>query len=194
MHDVVGHSLAVITLQAGVAEHLLQTRPHEARRAIAAIRDVSKEALAELRTELAVLRDASPANGERMPTPGVRDLPDLVERMRAAGLDVGLENDGDAGKIPDIVAAAAYRIAQESLTNVVRHAGPGAHARVRTLRGDTGIEIEVIDDGTGSQNGAEGDGISGMRERVTALGGDFSAGSRPGGGFRVWASLPLSQR
>ena len=190
MHDVVGHSLAVITLQAGVAEHLLETRPHEARRAISAIRDVSKVALGELRTELAVLRGTASSNGERTPTPGLRDLPDLVARMRAAGLDIALENDADVGRVPDIVASAMYRIAQESLTNVVRHAGPGARASVRTHRTDACIEVEVIDTGTGARDGAEGDGINGMRERVTALGGDFSAGSRPGGGFRVWASLP----
>ena len=193
MHDVVGHSLAVISLQAGVAEHLLETRPHEARRAIAAIRDVSKEALAELRSELAVLRGTSATNGERTPVPGLRDLPDLVARMRAAGLDVDLESDGELQRIPDIVAASAYRIAQESLTNVVRHAGPGAHAHVRAVTGAGGIEVEVVDDGAGSRDGVEGDGLNGMRERVTALGGEFSAGNRPGGGFRIWASLPSTQ-
>lgn len=193
MHDVVGHSLAVISLQAGVAEHLLQTRPHEARRAIAAIRDVSKEALAELRSELAVLRGTATTNGERTPMPGLHDLPELIARMRAAGLDVDLESDADPQRIPDIVAASAYRIAQESLTNVVRHAGPGAHAHVRATTGADSIEVEVVDDGAGSRNGAVGDGINGMRERVTALGGDFSAGNRPGGGFRICAVLPWGQ-
>lgn len=193
MHDVVGHSLAVISLQAGVAEHLLETRPHEARRAIGAIRDVSKEALAELRTELAVLRGTAATNGERNPMPGLRDLPDLIARMRAAGLDVDLESDADPQRTPDIVAASAYRIAQESLTNVVRHAGPGAHAHVRAITGDEGIEVEVVDDGVGSRERAEGDGLTGMRERVAALGGEFSAGNRPGGGFRIWAALPWTR-
>lgn len=193
MHDVVGHSLAVISLQAGVADHLLDTRPDEVRRAITAIRTVSKEALADLRVELALLRGNGSQLGERAPAPTLHQLSDLVSRMREAGLAVDLETAANDRRVPDIVAAAAYRIVQESLTNVVRHAGPGVHATVRTRATETALELEVVDDGTGAAgNIDDGDGVKGMRERAMALGGEFVAGSRPGGGFRVWASLPWS--
>ena len=191
MHDVVGHSLAVISLQAGVADHLLETRPDEVRRAITAIRTVSKEALADLRVELALLRGNGSHSGERAPAPTLHQLDELVTRMREAGLAVDLDAPANDRRVPDIVAAAAYRIVQESLTNVVRHAGPAAHARVRIRETETALEVEVVDDGTGAAvSTAEGDGVTGMRERASALGGEFVAGSGPGGGFRVWASLP----
>lgn len=191
MHDVVGHSLAVISLQAGVADHLLESRPDEVRRAITAIRTVSKEALADLRVELALLRGNGSQSGERAPAPTLHQLSELVSRMRDAGLAVDLDTAPSDRRVPDIVAAAAYRIVQESLTNVVRHTGPAAHARVRIRETETGVEVEVVDDGAGAAGGTvDGDGVNGMRERASALGGEFVAGSRPGGGFRVWASLP----
>ena len=114
MHDVVGHSLAVISLQAGVADHLLETRPDEVRRAITAIRTVSKEALADLRVELALLRGNGSQSGERAPAPTLHQLSDLVSRMREAGLAVELDAAASVRRVPDIVAAAAYRIVQES--------------------------------------------------------------------------------
>lgn len=191
MHDVVGHSLAVISLQAGVADHLLETRPDEVRRAITAIRTVSKEALADLRVELALLRGNGAETAERAPAPTLDRLSELVSRMREAGLAVELDAAASDRRVPDIVAAAAYRIVQESLTNVVRHAGSHARARVRVRESDNALEVEVVDDGTGAAgNTDDGDGVQGMRERAIALGGEFVAGSRPGGGFRVWASLP----
>ena len=193
MHDVVGHSLAVISLQAGVADHLLETRPDEVRRAITAIRTVSKEALADLRVELALLRGNGSPSAERAPAPTLHQLSDLVSRMREAGLAVELDAAANDRRVPDIVAAAAYRIVQESLTNVVRHAGPAVHARVRVRETKNALEVEVVDDGTSAAGSTDdGDGVTGMRERAIALGGEFSAGSRPGGGFRVWASLPWS--
>jgi signal transduction histidine kinase len=189
MHDVVGHSLAVISLQAGVAERLLETRPDEVRKSVAAIRKVSREALTELRAELALLRgDGSPA--ERAPAPGLRALPGLVASMREAGLQVELVLDADQKPVPEIVAAAAYRIAQESLTNVVRHAGGGVHTTVRVEFDGKNLQVEVVDDGRGAAREPTGSGIDGMRERVTVLGGEFAAGARPQGGFRVWASIP----
>ena len=193
MHDVVGHSLAVISLQAGVADHLLETRPEEARKAVAAIRQVSHEALNELRAELALLRGEGSA-GERRPAPDLRALPGLVASMRGAGLPVELELDVDGRRISDLTAAAAYRIAQESLTNVVRHAGSGSRARVRIQLAGEELEVEVVDNGRGSAAAPAGSGIDGMRERVAALGGRFAAGNRPGGGFRVWASMPSPSR
>lgn len=189
MHDVVGHSLAVISLQAGVADRLLESRPDEVRKAIAAIRKVSREALAELRTELALLRgEGVPA--ERAPTPDLSALPGLVASMREAGLDINLEISLDHAAVPDIVASAAYRIAQESLTNVVRHAGPGAHTTVRVAFDGQDLLIEVVDDGRGAIGEAVGSGLDGMRERAAVLGGAFTAGTQPQGGFRVWASIP----
>lgn len=189
MHDVVGHSLAVISLQAGVAERLLESRPEEVRKSVAAIRKVSREALSELRAELALLRgEGSPA--ERAPAPDLRALPSLVASMREAGLQVELDADLDEHAVPEIVAAAAYRIAQESLTNVVRHAGVGAHTNVRVGFVGSDLQVEVTDDGRGTAGVPSGSGIDGMRERVAVLGGEFAAGSRPEGGFRVWASIP----
>jgi signal transduction histidine kinase len=192
MHDVVGHSLAVISLQAGVAERLLETRPDEVRKSVAAIRKVSREALTELRGELALLRgDGSPA--ERAPAPDLRALPGLVASMREAGLQVELDVDSDQRPVPEIVAAAAYRIAQESLTNVVRHAGVGVHTTVRVAFDGKNLLVEVVDDGRGAIGEPTGSGIDGMRERVVVLGGQFAAGARTQGGFRVWASIPSPQ-
>lgn len=191
MHDVVGHSLAVISLQAGVAEHLLESRPEQVRAAITAIRQVSKQALSELRDELALLRGSGDGLVERAPTPGLDALPSLVARMREAGMPVHLDVDGDASGVPDFVGSAAYRIVQESLTNVVRHAA-NAETNVSARVGADQVEVEVVDRGPGMHNGASpGDGIAGMRDRAGALGGTFSAGNRTGGGFRVWAALPL---
>lgn len=192
MHDVVGHSLAVISLQAGVAERLLETRPDEVRKSVAAIRKVSREALTELRAELALLRgDGSPA--ERAPAPDLRALPGLIASMREAGLQVELDFDADQKPVPEIVAAAAYRITQESLTNVVRHAGAGVHTTVRVEFDGKNLQVEVVDDGRGAIGEPSGSGIDGMRERVAVLGGVFAAGARPQGGFRVWASIPSPQ-
>jgi signal transduction histidine kinase len=190
MHDVLGHSLAVISLQAGVAEHLLESRPDEVRKAVAAIRHVSRHALSELRSELAALRGAG-GPGLRAPMPGLDELPALGAAMRDAGLPVELSIDVEAEAIPEIVAGAAYRIIQEALTNVARHAGPGARADVRVSRAGDRMEVEVVDDGTGVHGGgAAGSGIAGMAERAAALGGECTAANRPEGGFRVLALLP----
>jgi signal transduction histidine kinase len=192
LHDVVGHSLAVISLQAGVAEHLLDSRPEEVRRAVAAIRAVSRQALGELRAELSQLRGEPGVSAGDGSAPGLRAVPDLVAAMRDAGLAVDLRVEGGAEAVPDPVARAGYRVVQESLTNVVRHAGGAARATVRLAVGGHDLEIEVLDDGPGAPGPvAGGAGLRGMRERVAGLGGRFEAGGRPGGGFRVWALLPL---
>jgi signal transduction histidine kinase len=198
VHDVVGHSLATIALQAGVAEHLLADRAEkrqetadpdeQARRALADIRQLARRSLGELSAMLGVLREGEAA---RAPTPDVAQLPRLVDDVRAAGLPVTLEIENLNGEVPDVVGVAAYRIVQESLTNVVRHAGEGAHATVRVTARADGIEVEVADDGRGAAPGArDGNGLTGMRERAAALGGTFEAGTAPGGGFRVRALLP----
>jgi signal transduction histidine kinase len=193
VHDVVGHGLATISLQAGVAEHLLASRPEEARTSVVAIRQVSRQALEELRAEIGALRRGADDAAPRAPTPGLDAVPRLVDSMREAGLDVRLERSGDGAALPtEVVQTAGYRIVQEALTNVARHAGSSAHARVVVKAGRSALEVEVVDDGPGTAGAelAEGNGIAGMRERAAALGGRFEAGQVNGGGFRVWARLP----
>jgi signal transduction histidine kinase len=199
VHDVVGHGLATITLRAGVADRLADRDPAEVRAALQAIRQVSKESLAELSALLGVLRgedEEEDAAGERAPTPDLRALPRLVDGLREAGMDVALEVEADETPVvPEVVAAAGYRIVQEALTNVARHAGPDARARVRLARRDGVVEVEVRDDGRGAADPVRpGGGLTGMRERAAALGGRFEAGGAPSGGFRVWASLPVVPR
>jgi len=190
VHDVVGHGLATITLRAGVADRVADRDPAEVREALRAIRQVSRESLSELSALLGVLREDGPA--EHAPVPDLEALPRLVDGLREAGLDVDLQVEGNGAAVPDVVAAAGYRIVQEALTNVARHAGPNAHARVRLARHDGVVEVEVRDDGTGAPATLRpGGGLTGMRERAASLGGAFEAGGAAGGGFRVWASLPV---
>jgi len=196
LHDVLAHNISLINVQAGVALHLLAERPDQARPALTAIKDASKEALGELRSVLDVLRRSEDgATAPRAPTAGLRDLPGLVERTRTAGLDVALDVSGEARSVPAGVDLAAFRVAQEALTNVVRHAGTSS-ARVRLDYGDDQLTVQVDDDGAGaavrpSEGG--GRGIAGMRERVQALSGSFEAGPRPGRGFRVRARFPIER-
>jgi signal transduction histidine kinase len=193
LHDVIGHNISLINVQAGVGLDLMDTRPQQARAALAAIKTVSKDALDELRTMLAALRQGD-ADAPRAPAPGLDRLDDLAELTRAAGIPVTVQIIGEASSLPAAVGQAAYRIVQESLTNVARHAGP-ASATVRLAHGPDGLDIEVCDDGhPAGTNGASpgaGSGIAGMRERAAALGGLLKAGPRPGGGFVVTAHLPL---
>ena len=191
LHDVVGHGLAVIAMQAGVALHVLDRDPDKARESLEAIRTMSRESLDGLRSELAQLRAGAGDAPERRPLPGPADLELLVQRVRDGGVDVRLEVTGPVAELPTQVGAAAYRIVQESLTNVLRHAGTDA-ASVVVRASDTALEVEVIDRGSGGPPGADGSGISGMRERAVALGGTLDAGPVADGGFRVRAVLPLS--
>jgi signal transduction histidine kinase len=197
VHDVVGHGLATIALRAGVADRVADRDHAEVRKTLRAIRQVSRESLAELSALLGVLRaEGEEAAVGRAPAPDLRALPRLVDGLRDAGLQVELDMDqvGDAS-VPEVVGAAGYRIVQEALTNVARHAGPDAHARVRLARHDGVVEVEVRDDGLGASAPVRpGGGLTGMRERAVVLGGRFEAGSVPDGGFRVWASLPVVPR
>jgi signal transduction histidine kinase len=194
LHDVLAHNISLINVQAGVALHLLDERPDQARPALTAIKDASKEALGELRSVLDVLRRSEDgATAPRAPTAGLRDLHGLVERTRSAGLDVTLDVSGDARPVPVGVDLAAFRIVQEALTNVVRHARTST-ARVRLEYGDDQLTVQVDDDGVNVSVPpvvAAGRGIAGMRERVQALSGTFEAGPRPGRGFRVRARFPI---
>jgi signal transduction histidine kinase len=187
----------VIAMQSGVALRVLDRDRDlaEVRAALEAIRATSTEALDGLRAEVDALRHG-PASGPDTPLrprTGLADLPGLADRIRTGGLQVTV--DGFDGTLPPDVDLAAYRIVQESLTNVLRHAGPGARARVRIVREAGGVLLVVHDTGTGSSAGASGEasgghGIDGMRERAEALGGELSAGPEPGGGFTVRAWLP----
>jgi signal transduction histidine kinase len=192
LHDVIGHNISLINVQAGVGLDLMDTQPQAARAALGAIKTASKEALDELRAMLAALRNAE-ENAPRAPAPGLGRLDELVELTRAAGIAVALQTAGECRALPAAVDLAAYRIVQESLTNVARHAC-SASATVRLAYGVGGLEVEISDDGRaaiGSRLPGTGSGIAGMRERVLALGGRFSAGPRAGGGFTVSAYLPL---
>jgi signal transduction histidine kinase len=196
VHDVVGHSLAVITMQAGVALHLLdkqratQPRPDRVADSLEAIKQTSREALAELRTTLEVFR--SDPDDPRSPLPGLARLDALVDGLRAAGREVTLvrEQSDDLQSIPAAVDHAAFRIIQESLTNVVRHAG-AAHATVRLSRLAGMLTVEVSDDGPATGVPVEGNGIRGMRERARAVGGTLSVLVREPSGVLVRANLPL---
>ncbi|MDH2426582.1 histidine kinase [Sphaerisporangium sp. TRM90804] len=191
VHDVVGHGLAAIHMQAEIALHLLARRPGQAETALVAISRTSKEALDELRATLAVVRQGADAGG-RGPVPGLARLDDLAARMAAAGVRVAVTTQGAPRELPPAVDLAAYRVVQESLTNVMRHAGTDA-ASVRLAYGASELTVEVTDAGRGGAGSGSGSGISGMRERVTALGGRFEAGPRPGAGFRVHARLPMAE-
>jgi signal transduction histidine kinase len=188
VHDVVAHSLAMINVQAGVAVHVADRRPDEAKAALLAIKDASRTALTDLRATLGVLRSGD----ERAPTPGLGRLPDLVSTASAAGVTVA--TDGDPGALPAPVDVAAYRILQECVTNVVRHATGADTVRITFTRTEDDLEITVLDNGRTDGNPGKpgGNGLRGMAERAHALGGEVVAGPVPAGGFAVHASLPVT--
>src|SRR5919198_3798298 len=186
LHDSLGHYLSLINVQSGVALHLNQQLPEQVRGSLVAIKDASKEGLTELRSVLEILRqEGEPA--PRTPTSTLARLDELVSQASAAGLEVQTETEGEVRQLPFGVDVAAFRIVQEALTNVTRHAGP-ATATVHVTYGERDLTVQVDDDGrgpSGSTAPGGGKGIVGMRERVDALGGELQAGARPGGGFRV---------
>jgi signal transduction histidine kinase len=211
LHDVVSHTIGVISVQAGVAAHLLRRRPDKAAESLDAIRQASDEALGELHAMLGVLRDGDDGRLPLAPAPGLDQLDALVAQAGGAGVAVRVSVRGAPRRLPAAVDLAAYRVVQESLTNVVRHAG-ASRAEVTVTHGDSGVVVEVVDDGRGAaadgEHGSEsasgrrpgdpdrqdrrsaGQGIVGMRERARALGGTLEAGPCPDGGFRVLATLP----
>jgi signal transduction histidine kinase len=195
LHDVVSHSISVINVQAGVAAHVIERRPDQARESLEVIRQTSREVLRELRGILGVLRDEEDAAGRR-PAPGLAQLDELVESSRRAGLATAVSVRGEARGLPPDVDLAAYRIVQESLTNVLRHAGP-ARAEVRLAYEPGRLVVEVVDDGRGAAQAdpaGGGHGLAGMRERVAAAGGSIEIGPRVSRGFRVRAVLPDGSR
>jgi signal transduction histidine kinase len=192
LHDSVGHGLAVIAMQAGVAMHVLDREPDRARESLQAIRDASREALTGLRGQIEELRSPASAGSARRPLQGLADIPGLVERMRGGGIVVDLATPS-AGGIPDDVGYAAYRIVQEALTNVLRH-GDGGVASVSIVA--TGRELEVAVVNTRSvtmTRNPSGSGIPGMHARAESVGGTLHAGPRSSGGFEVRAVLPIDR-
>ncbi len=191
VHDGVGHALAVVALHAGVAMHVLDRDPQRVRELLASIQATSREALDGLRADLDRWRSDDDA-GTRRPVPGLADLPRLLARMRAGGLVLTTDVE-PCRDVPEEVGAVAYRVVQESLTNVLRHAG-GAPAHVRVTCSEAVLTVEVGDRGAAVAVPAPttGSGIEGMRRRAATVGGRLLAGPAPGGGFAVRAELPLA--
>ena len=205
LHDVVAHSVSVMVVQAGAAEQVVEDDPAHVRAALETIRRTGTEALAEMRRVVAMLRDAEEA-GTLTPQPGLGQLRVLVDEARSGGLEVSLTVTGTTDRLPAGLDLAAYRILQEALTNVRRHAG-ASHAEVHVRYEDESLTLEVRDDGRSrsATDGAEpgpdpvavgtgglGHGLIGMRERVGIYGGRLDAGPTRDGGFRVLAVLPLA--
>jgi len=206
LHDTVAHSMATITVQAGSALHLLDGGDTSLRRALTAIRATSKEALAEMRATLGQLRTAASSDPPTL-AGGLDRLPALCDAVTAAGAPVTVEVEGEQRPLPPAVDQAAYRILQESLTNVLRHAGQAAGATVSLCYEPAALAIRVTDDGGGGAGGGQagparpagdgpppggGHGLTGMSERAAAVGGKMTAGPRPEGGFEVVAWLPVT--
>jgi signal transduction histidine kinase len=194
LHDVIGHSISLIAIQSEAAARSARSNPDAVPAFLSGISAASRQALAEMRGVLAVLRpdaEALPTAGELSPQPGLEQVGELVASLRAGGLETRLE--AEPMHLPPGIALAVYRIVQESLTNVLKHAGAGAKAGV-TIIGSRGmVRVSVHDDGAGPGGRVPGTahGIVGMRERVAAYGGTLRTGARPGGGFEVEASIPL---
>lgn len=199
-HDVVSHSLSVMVVMADGAAHTLDGDPQRARSAILTVRDTGRSALQDMRGMLGVLREGGGATGAEVggspaPQPGIADLEPLIAAAREAGMPVRLECSGDLDDLPASVALTAYRIVQEALTNVRKHAADARHVDVQVGRAGRDLTVRVRDDGTAAAPGlpSGGHGTTGMRERVAAHGGTLRIGPRDGGGYEVRAEIPTGQ-
>ncbi|WP_354641190.1 sensor histidine kinase [Kitasatospora camelliae] len=198
LHDVVAHNVSVMIVQADGAAYVLDNSPQQAKEALGTIASTGRQALVEMRRLLGVLRTTETAE-EYVPQPGVEELPELLEQVRAAGLPVEFATSGEARDLPRGLELTVYRIVQEALTNVRKHGGPGVRARVAVDFRERDLEVLIEDDGRGTTDdqltaGGEdglGHGLIGMRERVGMVSGSLDVGPRPGGGFRIRAVLPL---
>ncbi|MGH9248406.1 MAG: sensor histidine kinase, partial [Acidimicrobiales bacterium] len=197
LHDVVAHSMSVIAMHAGSGRLAADRDPAAARWALEVVERSSRDALAEMRRLVTVLRAEDEAEPELAPAAGLHDVHQLVAEVAAAGVTVEVHTEGDLASVPDGVSLAAYRIVQEALTNVVQHASP-AQAHVSVRIGDGKVVLEVTDDGTTGAVAREtapasgGHGTIGMRERAALYGGELTAGPRPEGGWRVAVRLPYA--
>jgi signal transduction histidine kinase len=187
LHDVLAHNVSVMVVQAAAADDVFEAQPERAREALRAIERTGRAALTELRRLLGSVRTT---HTEFAPQPGLAGLGVLVEGVRAAGLPVTLQVEGELDDLPTGLDLSAYRIVQEALTNAIKHAD-ASQAEVRVRRTADQVELEVVDDGAGPLGNGRGQGLIGMRERASLLGGEVEAGPKPGGGFRVKAKLPL---
>jgi signal transduction histidine kinase len=194
LHDVVAHSMSVIAVQSGVANHVIDSRPAQARQALATIEATSRSALVELRRLLGVLRQGDDPVASLEPNPGMAEIGRLADQIRSAGVEVELKIEGEPGELPPGVDLSAFRIAQEGLTNVLKHGGGVARVLVRYSPG--AVAVEIADDGRAGTDGAPaegtGHGLIGMRERVAVFGGQLTAGPVPGGGYQMSARLPYA--
>jgi signal transduction histidine kinase len=187
LHDVIAHNVSVMVVQAAAAGDVFDAQPTKAREALASIEKTGREALTELRRLLGAVR----ADDGKVPQPGLGRLPALLDQVRAAGLDVDVETEGEQRQLPLGIDLSAYRIVQEALTNTLKHAG-ASHAQVVLRYSDDELAIDVTDDGRGpTTNGDQGHGLIGMRERAALYDGDLAAGPRAEGGFAVSARFPL---
>ncbi|MFI1419098.1 sensor histidine kinase [Streptomyces sp. NPDC020731] len=200
LHDVVAHNVSVMVVQADGAAYVLDAAPDQAKKALETISSTGRQALAEMRRLLGVLRTGEHQEaGEYVPQPDVQQIEDLVEQCRGSGLPVDFKVEGTSRPLPSGVELTAYRIVQEALTNTRKHGGPDVGASVRLVYFDDGLGLLVEDDGKGAPHelyeeggfDGQGHGLIGMRERVGMVGGTLDAGPRPGGGFRISVLLPL---
>jgi signal transduction histidine kinase len=193
LHDLVAHQITLANAQATVAAHLFDMRPEQTRTSLDELVRTTRNALDELRATVGLLRQPDDTSAPTDPAPGLSQVPTLLEAFRRAGLEVSMHEDGTARPLPPAVDLTAYRIIQEALTNVTKHAAAGS-AQVRLAWKRDHVTVSVTDDGSGSRTPLErppGYGLIGMRERATAVGGTLTAGARPHGGFLVSAQLPL---
>ncbi|MDI6101849.1 sensor histidine kinase [Actinoplanes sp. NEAU-A12] len=194
LHDVVAHHMSVISVQAGLARYVLRSDPPTAGTALDAVLNTSTEALDEMRRMLGLLRlgrepDEADESDSRRPLPGLEGLPELISRVESAGLPVALTVEGRSRALPHGVALTAYRIVQESLTNVLKHAGP-ARATVSVRFTPDTVALTITDDGRGPVSEGAGHGLAGLRERAALYGGTLTAAGREPHGFEVSATLP----
>lgn len=203
LHDVVAHSMSIIAVQSGAGRVVIGTQPEEAAKALANIEQTSRAALHEMRRILSVLRSDDETEGSLVPAPTLLEIDGLIASTESAGIPVTVEVKGERGMVPAGVDLSAYRIVQEALTNVIKHAGP-AHAQVSIDYGPGAVCVEVLDDGRGAAalvpdrtdhlaHRGSGNGLTGMRERASVYGGEVEAAPRSGGGFRVRARLPYDR-
>jgi signal transduction histidine kinase len=194
MHDVLAHTVATVSVHAGVAADVLDDSPDDARAALTTIRTASREAMTELKATIGLLRDGDDRTMLDPPAPGMGQLPALIDQASDAGVAVTWTTDGHERPLPAGVETALYRVIQEAMTNVIRHAA-AATAHITLRYQHDGVAVTIVDDGRGATPDAEntdGFGLVGMRERVSALGGDLDAGPATDGGYRVIAHLPAS--
>ena len=189
LHDVIAHSVSVMTVQAGAARLLLDEDPSRARASLLAVEETGRQALAEMRRLLGILR-GDEHETRLAPQPGISEIASLVEQVRGAGLPVDVVVEGERQALPPGVDLAAYRVVQEALTNALKHAG-AARAEVSIRYGEDALQLAVTNDGHVGPSGRDGHGLIGMRERVALYGGEFDATPRREGGFAVRAILPL---